>query len=78
MNIKTYDRLSGVVLLISFIFSTIVAATSWDWFPTEGDWGYIAEIPSNMLNYTALLLLWITMVLYLLARRLYLRRNPEK
>jgi TRAP-type C4-dicarboxylate transport system permease small subunit len=75
MKIETYDRLSGVVILISFGFSIIVAVTSWKWFPTEGDWGHIAEIPPNRLNYTALLLPWIVLLLYLLTRRLYFK-NP--
>jgi TRAP-type C4-dicarboxylate transport system permease small subunit len=75
MKIETYDRLSRVVILISLLFTIIVAATSWKWFPTEGDWGHIAEIPPNILNYTALLLPWVMILLYLLSRRLYFGKN---
>jgi TRAP-type C4-dicarboxylate transport system permease small subunit len=76
MKIKTYDRLSGLVILMSLIFSIAVAATCWKWFPTEGDWGHIADIPPNTLNYIALLLPWVLALLYLLTRRLYfVKRN---
>lgn len=75
MKIETYDRLSGVVIFISLVFTIIVAATSWKWFPTEGDWGHIAEIPPNIVNYAALLLPWLLILLYLLTRRLYFKKD---
>ena len=75
MRIETYDKMSGILILIALIFSIIVAATSWKWFPIEGDWGHIADIPPNTLNYIALLLPWVLILLYLLTRRLYFERN---
>ena len=61
--------------MISFVFTTIVAATSWNWFPTEGSWGHIAEIPPDTLNYIALLLPWVVILVYLLTRRFYFSKN---
>lgn len=75
MNINTYDRLSGIVILISLIFSITIAADSWKWFPTEGDWSHIAAIPPTTLNYIALLLPWVLILVYLLTRRLYFEKN---
>ena len=74
MRIETFDKLSGVVLSFTFGFSFGVAVTSWKWFPTEGDWGHIAEIPQNLLNYMALLLPLIMSLLYLIVRRFKFKR----
>ena len=74
MRVQTFDKLSGVALSFTFGFSFGVAIASWNWFPIEGDWGHIAEIPNNALNYIALLLPLILLLLYLLLRRVYFKR----
>jgi hypothetical protein len=74
MRVQTFDKLSVVVLSFTFGFAFGVALASWNWFPTEGDWGHIAEVPRNALNYTALLLPWILLLTYLLLRRVYFKR----
>jgi hypothetical protein len=71
---ETFDRVSGLVISFSFGFSLGVALSSWEWFPTEGDWGHIASIPPGSLNYAALVLPWLVLLGYLLARRLVLKR----
>ena len=74
MRVQTFDKLSGAVLSFTFGFSFGVAVASWNWFPMEEDWGHIAEIPKNALNYIALLLPLILLLLYLLLRRVYFKR----
>ena len=74
MRVQTFDKLSGAALSFTFGFSSGVAVASWKWFPTEGDWGHIAEIPKNALNYIALLLPLILLLLYLVFRRVYFKR----
>ena len=74
MRVQTFDKLSGAALSFTFGFSFGVAVASWKWFPTEGDWGHIAEIPKNALNYIALLLPLILLLLYLVLRRVYFKR----
>jgi hypothetical protein len=74
MRVQIFDKLSGAALFFIFGFSFGVAVASWKWFPTEGDWSHIAEIPKNVLNYAALLLPPIMLLLYLLLRRLYFKR----
>lgn len=74
MRVQTFDKLSGPVLFFTFGFSFGVALASWRWFPTEGDWARIAEIPGNALNYTALLLPLLLLLFYFLVRRLYFKR----
>jgi uncharacterized membrane protein YphA (DoxX/SURF4 family) len=75
MRIGTFDRIAAAAIIVSTVFSIIVAITSWEWFPTPGDWGDIAHIPNTMLNYTALLLPPMTVLLYLLIRRLYFKKE---
>jgi hypothetical protein len=72
MNLTTYDRVSAFVLAGVFGFSTGVAVTSWDWFPTD-DWGDIASIPPTFVNYVALILPWLTLLAYLVIRRCGIR-----
>ena len=74
MRVDTFDKLSGLALSFTFGFFFGVALASWNWFPTEGDWGHIAEIPKNILNYIALLLPLIELLLYLVLRRVYFKR----
>jgi hypothetical protein len=74
MRVESFDKLSSVVLSFTFGFSFGVAVASWNWFPIEGDWDQIAEIPNNALNYIALLLPLILLLLYLLLRRVYFKR----
>jgi len=74
MRIETFDNLSGAVLAFVFGFSSGVAVASWNWFPKEGEWGEMAEIPPGFLNYFSLLAPWILLLLYLLLRRLYFKR----
>jgi len=73
VRIETLDKLALAGICFSLGFSSGVALASWNWFPVEGDWGHIAEIPPVFLNYTALLLPWMVALIYLLARRLYFR-----
>ncbi len=74
MRVQTFGKLSGVVLSFTFGFSFGVAVASWNWFPTEGDWGRIAEIPQDVLNYISLLAPFILLLLYLVLRRVYFKR----
>ena len=73
MNVNTFDKVSAITISLSVVFSTVVAITSWNWFPTPGDWGEIAHIPNNIINYIALLLPPIIILSYLLVRRLYFK-----
>lgn len=68
MTLSRFDRLGGVVLTFVFGFSTGVAVSGWEWFPTDV-WNDIATIPPTGLNYTALLLPWVSLLLFLLVRR---------
>jgi len=77
MSQKTLDRLFILLLIVSCLFTISVAATQWRWFPTEGDWGYIAEIPPTVVNYIALLLPWVIALIYLLIRRIILK-HPSR
>jgi hypothetical protein len=72
----TFDRVALLILGSVFVWSMGVAVTSWDWFPTD-DWGEIASIPPNALNYAALLLPWLTMLAYLVARRRLFGKHDE-
>lgn len=76
MSIESFDRLSVTVLVISLGFSALVAVTQWKWFPTPGDWGHIAEIPPDLLNYVALLLPWTVLLACLIVRRRCFGENP--
>ncbi len=73
MTIRTFDRMACVILLAVFALSAWIALTGWEWFPVKGDWGEIAHIPPTMLNYFALLSPWITLLAYLLIRRVWLK-----
>jgi len=78
MTLKTYDRISAILILVALLFSVTVAATSWKWFPTEWDSGHFAAIPPNAVNYAALLLPWFLILLYLLIRRLYFEKGEAE
>ena len=71
MKIVTFDRIAGSAVIVSIVFACIVAITSWEWFPTPGDWGDIARVPKSITNYMALLLPPVVILLCLLARRWY-------
>lgn len=58
------------VIALSAAYSIVVASTSWDWFPTPGEWGDIARIPRSLKNYLALLLPPCTVLAYLVIRRM--------
>jgi hypothetical protein len=70
MKVKSFDRIAGLILFFAFAFSFGVALSSWNWFPEEGDWGHIAQIPPTLINRLALLLPWILLLSYLVIRRL--------
>jgi hypothetical protein len=74
MQVGTFDRIAGATIFISIGY-TLFAATSWDWFPTPGDWGHIARIPKGTKNYIALLLPPSITLLYLIVRRRYFERK---
>jgi hypothetical protein len=74
MRVKTFDKLSGILIVLSCAYTFVVAITQWDWFPNKDDWGHIADIPPNLINYIALLLPWTILLIYLLARRLYFKQ----
>ena len=74
MRVKTFDKLSAVLIVLSCAYTLVVAITQWDWFPNKDDWGHIADIPPNLINYIALLLPWTILLIYLLARRLYFKQ----
>ena len=63
-----------IIIVLSFTYTLAVAITQWDWFPRKEDWGHIADIPPGLTNYTALLLPWTVMLIYLLTRRIYFRQ----
>jgi hypothetical protein len=75
MRVEIFDKMSATVIIISVIFSIIVAITSWNWFPTPGEWGDIAHIPESTINYIALLLPPTIVLLYLLTRRWYFKKQ---
>jgi len=74
MRVKTFDKLSAILIVLSCAYTLVVAITQWDWFPNKDDWGHIADIPPNLINYIALLLPWTILLIYLLARRLYFKQ----
>ena len=75
MGLKLFDRISGMLIILSWAYAVVVAATQWNWFPEKDDWGHIADIPPNMINYLALLLPWAVMLTYLITRRLYFKKS---
>lgn len=78
MKIGTFDFVGSLLLVLIFGFSLGVAVSSWEWFPTKGDWGDIAHIPPTLLNYIALLLPWSALLVFLLIRRLKSKQKPEQ
>ena len=74
MTVGTFDKIAGVAIVFSIVF-TIIAATSWNWFPTPGDWGDIARIPKGIKNYIALLLPPTVILTTLLTRRVHFKRE---
>jgi len=77
MTIGKFDRIGSLLLALAVGFSIGVAVSSWEWFPTKGDWGDIAHIPPTVINYIALLLPWCLMLVYLLIRRLGFQRRSK-
>ena len=78
MKIRTFDFVGSLLLALVFGFSLGVAVISWEWFPTKGDWGDIAQIPPTLLNYIALLLPWSALLVFLLIRRLKSKQKSEQ
>jgi hypothetical protein len=74
MRVKTFDKLSAILIVLSCAYTFVVAITQWDWFPNKDDWGHIADIPPNLINYIALLLPWTILLICLLTRRLYFKQ----
>jgi TRAP-type C4-dicarboxylate transport system permease small subunit len=77
VTIGTFDWIGSLLLALAFGFSLGVAASSWEWFPTKGDWGDIAHIPPTLINYTALLLPWFVLLVFLLVRRLGFKQKSK-
>jgi hypothetical protein len=75
MTVETFDKIAGSTITISIIFTVSIAITSWNWFPTPGEWGDIAQIPQSLKNYIALLLPPAITLAYLLVRRLYFKKS---
>lgn len=78
MTIVTFDRIGSLLLALVFGFSLGVAVSSWEWFPTKGDWGDIAHIPPTLLNYIALLLPWFVLLVFLLIRRFKFQQKSKQ
>jgi|GEM_PF-1730398 len=76
MHAETFDKIGGAAIIASIGY-TVFAATSWDWFPTPGDWGDIARIPKSTGNYIALLLPPVVTLIYLVGRRRYFEKNVK-
>ena len=74
MTLANFDRMGGLLVACLFGFSAGVALADWNWFPTA-DWGDIAEIPPTPLNYAALLLPWISLLVFLVLRRRHFRNT---
>jgi len=68
VSVANFDRAGGLLLAFTFGFSAGVALADWSWFPS-GDWGDVAHIPATPLNYVALLLPWVLLLIFLLLRR---------
>ena len=75
MKLRTFDRIAGATVLASLLYAVVVAWTSWNWFPTPGDWGDIARIPRSWPSYLALLLPPATLLAWLLIGRLWFKRE---
>jgi hypothetical protein len=73
MTVTRFDQLGGLLLALACGFSAGVAAADWEWFPTE-DWGDIAHVLPTGLNYVALLLPWVALLVFVGTRR-YLKRR---
>ena len=72
MKKSSYDKIGVAAIIVSFGYS-VFAALSWEWFPTPGDWGDIAQIPPGTGNYLALLLPPVTILIYLVIRRRFFK-----
>jgi len=70
MRVKTFDKLAGWAITLSFVYTAVIALSQWDWFPIATDWGHIADIPPEPASYLALLLPWVLLLTYFLVRRL--------
>jgi hypothetical protein len=68
MKRSSFDKICGAAIIVSIGYS-VFAATSWEWFPTPGDWGDIARIPPSTENYLALLLPPVMVLIYIVIRR---------
>ena len=75
MKVETFDKIAGLAIILAIVFTVVTSITSWSWFPTPGDWGDIAHIPKSITNYIALLLPPAVTLFYLLARRLYFKKE---
>ena len=76
MTVGNFDKIAWAAIILSFVF-TVNAATSWNWFPTPGDWGDIARIPKSITNYIALLLPPSTILACLVLRRMYFNNKTR-
>ena len=77
MKKNSLDKIVGAAIIVSIGYSAF-AATSWDWFPTPGDWGDIARIPPTTGNYLALLLPPVMVLIYLVVRRKLFKINSSE
>lgn len=73
MRARAFDRIAGTAFAASVLYAAVVAWTSWEWFPTPGDWGDIARLQRSWPSYLALLLPPLVLLAWLLVRRLQFR-----
>lgn len=73
-GLAAFDRVGGALLCFVFVVSAGIALAQWDWFPT-GEGGDIARVPPTPLNYAALLLPWVSLLVFLLVRRHWFARG---
>jgi TRAP-type C4-dicarboxylate transport system permease small subunit len=78
MKIGTFDFVGSLLLVLVFGFSLGVAVSSWEWFPTKGNWGDIAHIPPTLVNYISLLLPWSVLLVFLIIRRLRFEQRSKR
>jgi len=69
MRLATFDKTAAVAIVLAVAFTAAMAATSWTWFPTPGEWGDIARIPKGLANYVAFLLPPVVLILWIFIRR---------
>ena len=77
MKKNSLDKIFGAAIIVSIGYS-VFAATSWDWFPTPGDWGDIARIPPITGNYLAMLIPPVMVLIYLVVRRKLFKINSSE